>query len=94
MQFRRGRVGSGREMGSCSKKDTDAEKLNTRKNIEVYLIQMPCFFQFFFSFYHGFLSRTLTTHMTAGERRGTFFYSTLPLPPAHEYRDICVELFT
>ena len=94
MQFRRGRVGSRREMGSCTKKDTDAEKLNTRKNIEVYLIQMPCFFQFFFSLYHSFVSRALTTHMTAGEGRGIFFYSNLPLPLAHEHSDICVQLCT
>ena len=30
-------------MGNCSKKDTDAEKLNTKKNIEVYMIQMLSF---------------------------------------------------
>ena len=33
---------------------------------------------FFFFFYQGFLSRTLTTHRTAGEGRGPFlFHSTI-----------------
>ena len=40
---------------------------------------------FKFFFYQDFLSWTLTTHRTAGEGRGTIFYSTLPLPPAHEH---------
>ena len=35
-----------------------------------------------FFFYQGFLSRTLTTHRTAGEGRGPS-YSTLQIPPAH-----------
>ena len=48
---------------------------------------------FFFFFYLGFLSRTLTTHRTAREGRGeTIFYSTLPLPPAHEHSDIYLQL--
>ena len=49
---------------------------------------------FVFVFVSGFLSRTLTTHRTAGEGRGTFFYSTLPLPPAHEHSAIYVQLCT
>ena len=48
---------------------------------------------FFFFFYQGFLSRTLATHRTAGEGRGPSF-STLPLPPAHEHSDICLQLCT
>ena len=39
-----------------------------------------------FFFYQGFLLLTLTTHMTIG--KGTIFYSTLPLPPAHEHSGI------
>ena len=46
-----------------------------------------------FFFYQGFLSRTLTTHRTAGEGRGPS-YSTLPLPPAHEHSDIYLQLCT
>ena len=42
-----------------------------------------------FFFYQDFLSRTLTTHRTAWEGRGTIFYSTLPLPlSSHQYLDI------
>ena len=37
----------------------------------------------------GFFSQTLTTHRTLGEGTGASFYSTLPLPPAHEHPDIC-----
>ena len=33
--------------------------------------------------YQSFLSRALMTHRTAGEGE-TIFYSTLPLPPAHD----------
>ena len=35
-----------------------------------------------FFFYLGFLSRTFTNHWTAGEGRGHFLNSSLPLPPA------------
>ena len=35
-----------------------------------------------FFFYLGFLSQLFTNHRTAGERRGNFFNSSLPLPPA------------
>ena len=38
----------------------------------------------FFFFYLGFLSRTFTNHWTAGEGRGHFFNSSLPLPPASQ----------
>ena len=48
-------------------------------------------FFFFFFFYQGFLSRTLTTHRTAGEERGPS-YSTLQLPPAHEHSNIYLQL--
>ena len=48
-----------------------------------------------FFFYQDFLSRTLTTHRSAGEERGPFcYFSTLPLPLAHEYSDIYVQLCT
>ena len=57
-------------------------------------VRTPVFFVLFlFFFYHGFLSRILTTHRTAGEgREGTIFYSTLPLLPAHEHSDIYLQL--
>ena len=45
-----------------------------------------------FFFYQAFLSRTLTTHRTAGEGRGPFFYSTLPLPPAHKHSGTYLQL--
>ena len=34
-----------------------------------------------FFFYLGFLSPSFTNHITAGERGGHFFNSSLPLPP-------------
>ena len=40
-------------------------------------------FQTFF-FCLGFLSRTFTIHRTAGEGRGHYFKSSLPLPPASQ----------
>ena len=43
-------------------------------------------------FHQGFLSGKLTTHRAAGKRRGPFFYSTLPLSPAHEHSDIYLQL--
>ena len=47
----------------------------------------PAYCTSFFFFHQGFLSRTLTTHRTAGE--GTEpSYSTLSLPSAHEHSDI------
>ena len=59
-------------------------------------VRTPVFFVLFlflFFFYHGFLSRILTTHRRAGEgREGTIFYSTLPLLPAHEHSDIYLQL--
>ena len=48
---------------------------------------------FCFFFYQSFLSRTVTTHSTAGEGRGPS-YSTLPLPPAHKHSDIYLQLWT
>ena len=53
-------------------------------------IRIHCKKHFFF--YQGFLSQTLTIHMTARGERGTIFYSTLPLPRAHEHRDIYLQL--
>ena len=49
------------------------------------------FFLVYF-FYQGFFSQTLTTHRTAGKGKGTIFYSTLPLLPAHKYSDIYLQL--
>ena len=43
-------------------------------------------------FCQGFFSQTLTIHRTAREGRGSCFYSTLPLPPAHEHSDISLQL--
>ena len=40
-----------------------------------------CCFLWDISFYLGFLSRTFTIHMTAGEGGGYFFNFSLPLPP-------------
>ena len=48
-----------------------------------------CLFVCFLFFYQGFLSRTLTTHRTAGAGRGPSF---IPLPPTHEHLDICLQL--
>ena len=52
------------------------------------------FFFFFFFFYQGFLSQTLNTDDSQDSRgrEGTFFYSTLPLPPAQEHSDIYLQL--
>ena len=51
----------------------------------------------FFFFYVDFLSQTFTNHRTAGEGRGYFINSSLPLPPAsqtlrHQPGDYCREL--
>ena len=70
------------------------EKFQTLKDIkEVLLTLKNTNVSFFFFFYQGFLSQTLTTHRTAGEGRGPSF-STLPLPPAHEHSDIYLQLCT
>ena len=46
-----------------------------------------------FFFYHSFLSQTPTIHRTACRgMEGTIFYSTLPLPPAHEHSGIYLQL--
>ena len=45
-----------------------------------------------FYFYQGFLSQTLPIHRTAGGGREAIFYSTLPLPPAHEHSDFYLQL--
>ena len=53
------------------------------------------FLTYWFFFYQGFLSRTLTTHRIAGEGRGSFFlffFIPLPLPPTHELSDIYLQL--
>ena len=44
-----------------------------------------------FIFYHGFLHRPDDSQDSRG-REGTIFYSTLPLPPAHEHSDIYLQL--
>ena len=52
------------------------------------------FFSFLFLFfYQGFLSRTLTTHRTAGEGRGPSYF-TLLLPPTHKHPDIYLQFWT
>ena len=61
-------------------------KIVVLKNFANFIGKHLCWSLVFF--YQGFLSRTLTTHRTAGEGRGPS-YSTLPLPPAHEHSDIC-----
>ena len=55
------------------------------------------FFILIFFFYVGFLSRTFTNYRTAGEQRGHFIDSSLPLPPTsqthrHQPGDYCKEL--
>ena len=35
-------------------------------------------------FYLGFISELFTIHMTAGEERGYFFHSSLPIVPASQ----------
>ena len=71
---------------------------NFRKLIKIILLKVTktglFVFFFVFFFYQGFLSWTLTTHRTAGEGRGTFLFSTLPVPPACEHSDIYVQLCT
>ena len=42
------------------------------------------FYESFFFFYLGFLSRTFTIHGTAWEGEGYLFNSSLPLPPASQ----------
>ena len=62
-------------------------KIYSESSISVSCIKMQPFlsvnrFLTFFFFYHGFLSRTLTTHRTAGEGRGPSFiwlYHSHPL---------------
>ena len=55
--------------------------------LEFLQVMMHQINMFVFLFYQSFLSWTVKTHRTAGEEE-TIFYSTLPLPIAHEYSDI------
>ena len=50
---------------------------------------------FFFFFYQGFLSRTLTTHRTAGEGRGLFFLPLYHFHPLTTFRHLCaIQMMT
>ena len=49
---------------------------------------------FFFFFLSGFSFTGTDNSQDSRGRERTFFYSTLLLPPAHEYSDICVQLCT
>ena len=46
-----------------------------------------------FFFLSGFYFKDTEGYRTVGERRGLFFYSTLPLPPTHEQSDIYLQLW-
>ena len=50
-------------------------------------------FRAFGAIYQGFLSDIDDSQDSRG-REGTIFYSTLPLPPAHEHSDIYLQLCT
>ena len=44
-------------------------------------------------YYRGFLSQTLKIHgQDSRERKGTMFYSSLPLASVHEYSGIYLQL--
>ena len=73
----------------------------------IYYTQFLCFFMFMLIHRNlimminikkkNFLSRfSFTDNNSQGsrEREGTIFYSTLPLPPAHEHSDIYLQLCT
>ena len=76
------------ERRECSLKcDID----HSERNTSLFLKLIFVFTSFFF--YQVFISKTLKAHRTVGERRGLFFYSTLPLPPAHEQSDIYLQLW-
>ena len=47
---------------------------------------------FLFSFYQGFLSRTLTTHRTAGEGRGPFLFHSTTSTRSQTFRHLCATL--
>ena len=51
-----------------------------------------CEFFFFFFFLSGFSFTDTDNSQDSRGREGTFFYSTLPLLPAHEHLDIYVQL--
>ena len=74
-----------------------SEKLANRFPASIYTSFISVGFEKYipdsFFFYQGFLSRTLTTHRTAGEGRGPS-YSTLALPPAHEHSYIYLQVCT
>ena len=45
-----------------------------------------------FFFYQGFLFKNTDDSQDSRGREGTIFYSTLPLPPAHEHSGIYLQL--
>ena len=51
-----------------------------------------CFFFFVFFFLSGFSFTDTDDSQDSRGREGTIFYSTLPLPPAHEHSDIYLQL--
>ena len=53
--------------------------------LSIYIFIYLFAYLFIYFFYQGFLSRTLPTHRTAGERRGRFF---IPLHHFHPLRNI------
>ena len=53
-------------------------------------IRSISFFSFFF--YRGFLSRTLTTHRTAGEGRGSFLFHSTTSTCSQTFRHLCATL--
>ena len=59
-------------------------------------LQKASLFFFFFFFFFFFLSGFSFTDTDGSQdnrgREGTFFYFTLPVPPAHEYSDIYLQL--
>ena len=59
-------------------KNTQLNKLKSAAEIKTETILRVFFF------YLAFLSRTFTNHRTAGEGRGHFLNSSLPLPPASQ----------
>ena len=53
---------------------------------------MSCWSFFFFLFLSGFCFTDTDDSQDSRRRDGTIFYSTLPLPPAHEHSDIYLQL--
>ena len=54
--------------------------------------ESTCFGFFLFFFLSGFSFTDTDNSQDSRGREGTIFYSTLPLPPAHEHSDIYLQL--